>query len=346
MKWGSALQLDACRVVCPGAMLALVTGANGFLGAQLARHLIAEGHRVRALVRPSSNLDLLEGLHFERALGDVTDEESVRSAATGVDVIFHLAGVRRTPHPADFGRINAGGTRHVLEAAAAQARPPRVVLAGSLSAMGPSEGADRPLDESAPFRPVEAYGQSKVDAERLCQQFASRVPVAIGRPPRVLGPGDRENLAFVKLVRRGLLLELEGGPRPLSMLDVEDCVRGFALLGTHPAAVGRTYFLTASDTITIERIQEVAAESLSWPIRRRVRVSPFSLRMLARGADVASKLTGRHLPLNKKLAEQLLAPAWTCSPERARRELGFEARHTLVDSTARSCRWYVEKGWV
>jgi dihydroflavonol-4-reductase len=327
-------------------MLALVTGANGFLGAQLARHLIAEGHRVRALVRPASNLELIDGLAVERVLGDVTDEESVRSAVAGVDAVFHLAGIRRTPHPGDFARINAGGTRHVLEAAAQQSSPPRVVVAGSLSAMGPSEGADRPLDESAPFRPVEAYGQSKVDAERLCQQFANRVPTAIARPPRVIGAGDRENLAFVKIVKRGLLVEVEGGPRPLSMVDVEDVVRGFALLGTHPAAVGQTYFLTASDTITIERIQEVAAESLGWPTPRRVRVSPFALRLLARGADTASRLTGRHLPLNKKLAEQLLAPAWTCSPEKAKRELGFVARHTVIDATGRSCRWYHEKGWV
>jgi nucleoside-diphosphate-sugar epimerase len=185
---------------------------------------------------------------------------------------------------------------------------------------------------------VEAYGQSKVDAERLCHQFAARVPTAIARPPRVLG--------FVKLVKRGFLLEVEGGPRPLSMIDVEDCVRGFALLGTHPAAVGQTYFLTAADTITIERIQEISAAALALTIRHRLRVSPLALRTLARGADLMSRASGRHLPLNKKLAEQLLAPAWTCSGEKAKRELGFVARHTLADATTRSCRWYREKGWV
>jgi nucleoside-diphosphate-sugar epimerase len=326
-------------------MFALITGANGFLGAQLAKKLVADGHKLRALVRPTSNLQLLEGVTFEKAMGDVTDAESVKQATEGVEVVYHLAGIRRTPHLSDFARINVEGTRNVLDAAAKQPKPPRVVLAGSLSAMGPSENAS-PLNESAPFRPVEAYGQSKVDAEKLCREYASKVPFAIGRAPRVLGPGDRENLAFVKLVKRGLLMEIEGGPRPLSMVDVDDVVEGFALLGTHPAAAGETFFLTAPETVTIERIQELAATVLGLPIKRRIKVAPWGLRALARVADVASQVTGKHLPLNKKLAEQLLAPAWTCSPEKARKTLGFQTRHSLADSVSRSVKWYVARGWV
>src|SRR5437016_5961926 len=84
----------------------------------------------------------------------------------------------------------------------------QVVLAGSLSASGPS--SDRPLTEDAPQRPVEPYGQSKVDAERVCRELAGEVPFAIGRAPRVLGPGDRENLPFMKIVHRGLLMDLTG----------------------------------------------------------------------------------------------------------------------------------------
>ena len=326
-------------------MNTLVTGANGFMGSQLVRLLLKDGHAVRALVRPTANLDLLEGLHVERASGDVTDEESVERAMRGVDVVYHLAGIRRTPHAEDFDRVNAQGTKHVLTGAAAQPNPPRVVLAGSLSAMGPSTPTT-PLDETAPFRPVEAYGRSKVRAEELCAEFASKVPTAIGRPPRVLGPGDRENLAFVKLVKAGLLLQIKGGPRPLSMIDVDDVVAGFALLGTHPRAVGQTFFLTSPETLTVEHLQEIATETLGLKTKYRLNVSSPVLRGAARAADAASKVTGKHLPLNMKLAEQLLAPAWTCSPQKALATLGFQTTFPLAESVRRSVRWYVEKGWV
>jgi nucleoside-diphosphate-sugar epimerase len=326
-------------------MNTLVTGANGFMGSQLVRRLLKDGHAVRALVRPTANLELLEGLQVERAPGDVTDEGSVERAMRGVDVVYHLAGIRRTPHAEDFDRVNAQGTKHVLAAAAAQPTPPRVVLAGSLSAMGPSTPTT-PLDETAPFAPVEAYGRSKVRAEQYCAEFAGRVPYAIGRPPRVLGPGDRENLAFVKMVKAGLLLQIKGGPRPLSMVDVDDVVAGFALLGTHPAAVGETFFLTSPETLTVEHLQELATETLGLKTKLRLHVSPRVLRAAAHGADATSKLTGKHLPLNQKLAEQLLAPAWTCNPKKAEDLLGFRTTYSLAESVRRSVRWYVEKGWV
>jgi dihydroflavonol-4-reductase len=325
-------------------MRTLVTGANGFIGAQLCRALRARGDAVRVLVRKSSNLKLLEGVEVEQAFGDVTDAPSVAAAVSGVDVVYHLAGIRRTPHPEDFHAVNVEGTRHVLEAAAAQPTPPRVVLAGSLSATGPSE--DAPLTEDAPFRPVEPYGRSKVEAEQVCAEFAGRVPVAIGRPPRVLGPGDRENLAFVKIVQKGLLLQLTGAPRHLSMIDVDDVVEGFVQLGTHPRAAGQTFFLTAPDTLTLARLQEVAAQTLGRPIRIRIPLAPWGLRGSAWLADHISKVTGRHLPLNHKLAEQLLARGWWCSGEKAERMLGFRAKHGLEDSVARSVRWYQQHGWI
>jgi nucleoside-diphosphate-sugar epimerase len=162
----------------------------------------------------------------------------------------------------------------------------------------------------------------------------------------VLGPGDRENLAFMKIVNRGLLLELTGAPRPISFVDVDDVARGFMILGTHPAAAGETFFVTSEQTLTLTRLQEVAARSLDRKIRVRIPVAPPVLRSAAWAADHLSRATGRHLPLNHKLAEQLLAPGWWCSGEKARTRLGFSAKLGLEESVARSARWYRDHGWI
>ncbi len=134
----------------------------------------------------------------------------------------------------------------------------RLVLCGSLSAMGPSQPG-RPHVESDPFAPAEWYGESKAKAEQIAFSYNGRLEVAVARPPRILGPADRENLVFFKLVMRGWRLAIGGGPRPLSMVDVDDVVDGMLLLAERPEAVGEAFFLTANETTTIEELQDRVA---------------------------------------------------------------------------------------
>ena len=326
-----------------GGMRALVTGANGFLGAWLTRSLLASGHAVRVLLRPGSQVGSLAGLSVEEVRGDVTEPGTLPAAVRGCDVVFHLAGIRRAPRREDFLRVNAEGTRHLLEACAAHAPGiGRFVLAGSLAASGPSATGRR---EEDPFQPREAYGESKAEAERLALSFAGRLPVTVARPPRITGPGDKENLFFFRIVSRGFVVGFPGAPRPLSFVDVEDCVRGLELLATHPGAVGQAFFLASAERTSIEGLQHEVARALG--IRARaLRIPPPLLRGAGSLADVASRILGRHLPLNRKLAEQVLAPGWVCDTGKAARLLGFEARIGLAESIRRSAAWYREVGWI
>ena len=323
-------------------MEVLITGANGFLGSALSQRLLGEGHRVRALVRPGSDASALDGVGVERMSGDVTDAPSVQRAVEGTEVVFHLAGLRRAPERSAFFRVNAEGTRTVCDAML-RVGARRMVLAGSLAAVGPSR-ADRPHVETDPFAPEEWYGESKAEAERIALGTAG-LEVTVARPPRILGPGDRENLVFFRLVKRGIRLEVGGGPRPLSVVDVDDVVGLLLLLAVRPEAVGEAFFSPGPDETTLEEIQTLGAEVLG--VRpRTLRLSPGRLRALAAMADGFSQLTGKHLPLNRKLARQLLAPAWTCSGEKARARLGWIPRIDARTSIARSAAWYQAHDWL
>jgi len=286
-------------------MRALVTGANGFLGSWLTRRLLDGGHVVRALLRPGSLPGALSGLAIEEARGDVTEPATLPAAVRGCDLVFHLAGIRRAPRREDFLRVNAIGTRNLLESCAEHAPGiSRFVLAGSLAASGPSATGRR---EEDPFEPREWYGESKAEAERLTLSFAGRLPVTVARPPRITGPGDKENLLFFRIVSRGFVLGFPGEPRPLSFIDVEDCARGMALLATHPDAVGQAFFLASPEHTSVEGLQLEVARALG--VRARVvRIPPPLLRGAGSVADVASRILDRNLPFNRKLAEQALAP--------------------------------------
>ncbi len=339
-------------------MTALVTGAGGFLGRALVCALRGRGIPVRALLREGSDASPLllmsgtavrgsavstEAPGVEVVRGDAMDPSALRTAVAGCELVYHLAGVRRATNRDEFMSVNAGSTRLLLEAClAAGAGHQRFVLAGSLAAVGPSREGKR---ENDPFAPAEWYGESKAEAERLALSYADRLPVAIGRPPRIMGPGDRENLFFFRIVKRGVVLRILGPERPLSWVDVDDCAEGFALLGEHPAAAGEAFFLASKDRTSVEGLQREVARALGIT-PRAIPVPPTLLSGLAAAADMVTRATGHKLPLNRKLARQVLAPGWTCVPDKAERLLGFTARTSLPDSVARSARFYLDRGWL
>jgi nucleoside-diphosphate-sugar epimerase len=325
-------------------MNALITGGNGFLGTWLARALVARGASVTCLLRRTSDVTGLAGLPYRRVDGDVTDPASLKQAVAGCDVVFHLAGIRRAAVREDFMRVNAEGTRHLCEALVQAGSRARLVHCGSLSASGPSS-LERPHVEEDPFHPAEWYGESKAESERIVLSYADRLPVTVVRPPRILGPGDHENLTFFKLVHRGIRLEIGGGPRPLTLVDVEDVVDLMLLVAERPEALGQAFFVAGPESLSLEALQDIGARELGLH-PRTVHLPPWLLRALAAGADVITQATGRKLPLNRKLARQLLAPAWTCSGAKAERLLGFRPRRDLADSIRRSARWYQEQGWL
>lgn len=322
---------------------ALITGANGFLGAWLAKALAARGDDVRCLVRKGSDASALEGARVKTVAGDVTDAGSLRAALEGASVVYHLAGIRRAATRDEFLRVNAEGTQHVADAMlAAGAR--RLVLCGSLAASGPSV-AGRPRREEDPFAPEEWYGESKAEAERIAFSYSDRLEVTAIRPARIVGPGDHENLTFFKLVKRGLILRLGGRERLLSMVDVDDCVEQLMLQGERREAVGEAFFCASSETTTLENLMRLIARVLGVEART-IYVPEVALKALAAAADAVSITTGKKLPLNRKLARQLLAPGWTCSTEKATRLLGFTAKRSLEAAARRSAESYLAAGWL
>jgi nucleoside-diphosphate-sugar epimerase len=324
-------------------MRVLITGANGFLGSWLASFLAERGHEVRCLVRPGSDKSALGHPDVAIIPGDVTEPTTLSPALEGVDVCYHLAGVRRGASRADFMRVNADGTRHVALAMVAQ-KARRLVLCGSLAASGPSLGG-RPRREEDPFAPEEWYGESKAEAERILFSFKDRLEVTSCRPARIAGPGDHENLTFFRLVNKGVILRLLGPARPISFVDVEDVVEQLVLQGERPEAVGEAFFCASGQTETVESLMTFIAQVLGVSARV-IPVPERALLLIGALADIATQVTGKPLPVNRKLARQLLAPGWNCSTEKAQQMLGFSAKRSVRESMKRSAAWYLEHGWL
>src|SRR5258708_8531774 len=183
----------------------LITGASGFVGSHLAEALAQKKVKVKLLVRPTSRLPFKVTANMELCYGDVTDLESVKKAATGVKVIYHLAGILRGSDYEHFKSVNADGTRNVCLTAEKVKGLRRLGYISSLSAAGPSE-AHSSIDESTPCHPVSFYGQNSLMGEEIALSYAKKMPVTILRPTPVYGPRETDIFPYFKLLRHGLSL--------------------------------------------------------------------------------------------------------------------------------------------
>ena len=223
-------------------MLALVTGAAGFLGRRIVRRLVRGGATVRALVRPGCAVDLPGA---EVLAGDVCDESTVAEALRGADCVVHAAArVATTGRWEEFAAVNVRATRRVLWAAHA-AGVRRIVHISSLSVYAvPADGVT--LTEDSPYESESeargAYSRSKLAADRVAMDAARRgVPVVVLRPGLLYGPGRRPPLARQSLTVNGFKFLLARPDYCLPMTHVDNVADAVWLAAHTDAAVGQAF---------------------------------------------------------------------------------------------------------
>ena len=327
-------------------MKVLLTGGSGFLGSYVAEQLVAEGHTVRALVRPRSDKRVLEKLRSaEFAPGAIEDAASLTAAVAGVDAIVHVAGIVKARKPADFFAVNTQGTRNLLDAALARGGIRRFVYVSSLAAVGPSHDGS-PVHEDAEPRPVTHYGRSKLDAERAVLAAGDRMPVTVIRPPMIYGPRDRETLAFFTSVRNGVLPMTGDGSNTLSVVYVADCAAAVVRAVTRQAPSGKAYFVEDGAVYVWREALKVIETALGKRAFIRVGMPMGVVKMAAAATQLWGSLTGTAQMLTLDKVNELTQPHWVCSGEGARRDLGWEPRVQWEQGVLEAVKWYREQGWL
>jgi len=305
----------------------LLTGATGFLGASLARALLAEGHSVRALVRPQAAREGLAGLDIAYALGSVTDQKSLGYAMIGVGAVIHAAADYRifVPNPGVMRETNVIGTAAVMQAAL-EAGVKRIVHVSSVATLRPrADGSPATeADTSTPEDAIGPYKASKTEAERVVEAMVARagLPAVIVNPSTPIGPYDRRPTPTGRLI-----LEAARGNMPayvetgLNLVHVADCAAG-CVAGLDHGVPGERHILGGQDVTLADMLRFIASECGH---RAPFRLPRTPLFPLAWVAESVARFTGKE-PMLTLDGLRMAGHHMFFSSAKATRVLNFHAR--------------------
>jgi farnesol dehydrogenase len=318
----------------------LVTGVTGFLGGCVAARLAAAGHSVRGFVRDEARWSDRPN-RAEASVGDVLDAASLRSAALGCDAVVHCAAMVKAwaKDSSAFDRVNVGGLRNVLEAAAAAKA--RLIYTSSFLALGPTDGTT--FDENTPHAstaPYNDYERTKRDADKVAREAAARGASIVRIYPGVVyGPGT---LTAGNHVVQNLILHARGklpgmlgaGDRRMSFAYVDDVTSGFAA-AVERAKDGSAYVLGGDNKTLLDLFEAFQAETGIAP--PKVKIPYVAARLVGRVSRWRAELFGTEPELTDEVV-RIYAHEWAYSSARAQSELGYRIT-PLREGVAKTAVW-------
>ena len=328
-------------------MKTLVTGATGFIGANLVRELLKDGYEIRALVRKDSNTKNIDGRDIEVVRGDLCDKESLISALKGCNTLYHVAA-----HYSFWDRdsrkiydINVEGTKNILDAALKTGLE-KVIYTSTVGCIGiPQNGICG--NEDTELNPSDLHNNYKtskylaeVEALKICKKG---LPLVIVNPSTPIGPMDIKPTPTGKIIvdflNRKMPAYMNTG---LNLIDVRDVASGH-ILAAQRGKIGERYIL-GNENISMKGILNLL-EEITGIKAPRIRI-PYPLALTAAHINqfISDKITKRppFIPLGGvRMAEKFMY----FDASKAVRELSLP-QSSVKKALQESVRWYYEYGYV
>jgi nucleoside-diphosphate-sugar epimerase len=359
---GSELQARFCKAVCinykkpfrqpwdsmnklinqTAQKTVLITGASGFIGSHLVTRSLAEGYRVKALVRKgNAAIEPLRSRGVDVVVGDLCDFDAVLRSVHGCDLVFHVAAITSDwGEWKEFRAVNVEGTRSVCRACIEE-NGCRMVYLSSIEVFDHAR-LER-LDEGMPFRARgERYSDTKLGGTAVVREYQKQgFDATIIYPSMVYGPLDRTIVPqLADAIRRGLLFYWERNVR-LPLIYIDNLVDLMMLAAITPAASGEDYLACDGNLLTFEDLCTRIAGAIG-SRAPRVRLPKGFTCILARSLEsFHTSLNVKSRPLITMEAVELLSSRVMIDTTKARHQLGWAPKVSLEDGLRRTFEWLV-----
>ncbi|MFP4642022.1 MAG: hopanoid-associated sugar epimerase [Dehalococcoidia bacterium] len=328
-------------------MKVLVTGATGFIGANVARELLKQEFQVKALVRKGCNLRNVEGLPLEMVEGDLRDKRSLREALLDCEALFHIAASYTfwTPNPQSIYDTNVRGTKNILTAAM-EKDIKKVVYTSTESTIGIGKNDDFGTEarEINPEHLKGHYKWSKFLAEKVALNMCRRgLPLVIVNPTAPVGPFDVKPTptggVLVSLLRGAMPVYLDMG---LNIVSVEDVAKGH-ILALQKGQIGERYILGNQNLLlreifdTLKKVVGVKAP--------RVRIPGWFAMGMAYIDDILEGVIMNRPPRAQLDAVRAARKVRFHDCSKAIRELGMP-QTPIEEALGKAANWFRDNGYV
>lgn len=308
--------------------LILVTGATGLVGSHVAEQARSRGWRVRALVRPGAQTDLLRQWQVELVEGDLDQPDSLVRACQQATVIVHCAARVGDWGPTEeYRRINVEGTQSLLDVALAGGALRRWI---QISSLGVYEARDHyGTDETTPpsTAGIDGYTLTKVESELLVQDYIRRrqLPAVILRPGFIYGPRDRTVLPrLMERLRTRKFAYLGSTDKLMNNTYVGNLVEAVWLAIARDDVLGEVFNIRDPRAVSKQEFMETICQAAGYPIPEKVVPLPVA-RLLASGMERVWKLLGRtEAPLLNSARIKFLGLNLDYSIDKAVQQLGYQ----------------------
>jgi dihydroflavonol-4-reductase len=325
--------------------IAVVTGANGFVGSHLVDYLLLKGFKVRCIVRKSSSLKWLEGKNVEIFNCGLFDKDGLRKPFKNANYIYHVAGVVKSKTADGYFKGNVETTRNLLEVAIEnKSTLKRFLVVSSLTVTGPST-VNNPVNENVECKPITTYAISKLEEEKLALSYKDKLPITICRAPAVYGERDTEIFIYFQTFSKGITTTIGFNKKELSLIHVIDLVEGFYLAAMNEKAVGEIYFIGSEKFYTWQEINSITSKILNKkPLI--IKVPHFLVYTIAGFAQFFAIFSSKPATLNIEKAKDITQQFWTCDTSKAINDLGYRQKISIEAGIKRTCDWYKEMKWI
>lgn len=321
----------------------LLTGASGFIGSRLRDTLLDAGADVLAIRRAGSP----EAKRGRSVEADYADKDGLKRLMEDEkpDYVFHVAGVTKGVTYEDFRKGNVMPTENLLEALR-DSHPElrRFVHVSSLASYGPST-REKPHTEDAPRKPIEYYGESKLESEEAVEKMGDTLPWTIIRPSGVYGPGDVDYFELFKSVERGFNLFFGNRERIFSAVYVDDLIRATIDAAESENTRGKGYFVCDGLPITWEAFQEQIIRASGRKVRT-LNLPEAIVHIAALGGELVTRIDKKPRLFNRQKARMGAQEAWTCRHDSLREDIGYSPEVMPEEGVKRALDWYRERAWV
>ncbi|MFA7074983.1 MAG: NAD-dependent epimerase/dehydratase family protein [Endomicrobiaceae bacterium] len=320
-------------------MKILLTGANGFVGSHILEELSADNHDIISVVRKTSNLRWINNEKVSLLYGSLGDEDFLKKAVSGIDVIIHCAGVVRALNWDIYNEINVLGTKNIVQAVLNN-NPglKKFIFISSQAAMGPSV-SETPKLLSEKENPVSLYGKSKLMAELEVKALSDKIPYTILRPASVYGPRDKDIFTFFNMVNKHIC-PATYNKHLIQLVFVKDIAKLICKILDDKKTNNKTYYLSDGNIYSWKNVAEViaaAANIKTFPVI----LFDFIFQTVGNLYEIIGRITKKPQVLSKEKINEMLQTYWTADNSQIIKDANFEFEK-LENGAKITYNWYLE----